>query len=132
MPPLCVGVVSVLFSMKFSTSVSIFQRRYLSPYLHWHAGAHRLVGWQSVVDARASALETVLDKIDNNATVTVTCNGAGDQTCRSIIVVLCRVHSLTHATTPAGTHIAFGLCRRHTGSLVRRCRSQAAGDPTAD
>ena len=25
----------------------------------------------------------------------------------------------------------FGLCRRHTGSSALRCRSQAAGDPTA-
>ena len=42
------------------------------------------------------------------------------------------VHSLTHPTTPAGTHARrrFGLCWRRTGSFVLWCRSQAAGDPS--
>ena len=41
--------------------------------------------------------------------------------------------TITHTPHRTGWHARrrFGLCWRRTGSFVLRCRSQAAGDPTA-
>ena len=53
------------------------------------------------------------------------------QSVRQALLNFLVLRSLTPHHTGWHTRRRFGLCWRRTGSFVLRCRSQAAGDPTA-